>query len=128
MRFGDYAKRSFIPNYNHVIGNQYYINAITKIKHLIPNALFYVFSNDVRRAKALVKDINNCTFVNENKMLSDIEEFKIMELCPNHIISNSTFSWWAAWLNDHNGITIAPNIFFGNKYIIPEEWIKVQTE
>lgn len=55
-----------------------------------------------------------------------------MSLCNNNIISNSSFSWWGAWLNtNENKIVIGPKIWFGpaitfvSKDIIPETWIKI---
>ena len=57
----------------------------------------------------------------------------LMKLCDHNIIANSTFSWWAAWLNNNpEKIVIAPNNWFGNAYLhqntidlIPDAWIKI---
>jgi len=60
-----------------------------------------------------------------------------MSLCSKHIICNSTFGWWGAWLGemafpDKERIIVAPNLWFGpahakynSKDIIPERWIKI---
>jgi hypothetical protein len=56
----------------------------------------------------------------------------MMSLCNHNIISNSTFSWWGAWLNNNqNKKVIAPSLWFGELIkhpttdIIPKEWIKL---
>ena len=128
MRLGDYVKKSIVSNYNQIIAPQYYLNAMKDILKINPDAKFYVFSNDPKKAKKILDDKVNFELVNDDRTLSDMEEFKVMSACANHIVSNSTFSWWAAWLNDGNGKTFAPDIFFGNRYIIPDSWIKVSIE
>lgn len=59
----------------------------------------------------------------------DYEDLELMRLCTHHIISNSTFGWWAAWLSKHEkeSVTIAPKKWttkpFDTKDLIPERWI-----
>ncbi len=64
---------------------------------------------------------------------SDIQDLEQMSCCTDHIISNSSFSWWGAWLDrDPQKRVIAPGIWFGpkaahlsTKDIIPPSWIKI---
>jgi hypothetical protein len=53
---------------------------------------------------------------------------QLMSLCRHHVIANSSFSWWGAWLNSNpEKIVIAPRKWFANgtniKDLIPEGWI-----
>jgi hypothetical protein len=97
-----------------------------RIKNEIDSPKFFIFSNNIKKAMELLDDRYDVVFVNSDRYYSDVEEFSIMSQCSNHIISNSTFSWWAAWLgNNDNSIKIAPDVFFGNKSIVPKSWIKV---
>jgi len=88
----------------------------------------FVFSDDIEWCR------QNLTFRNMIFMtgLTDIEDMWVMSLCKNNIISNSSFSWWAAWLNKNvNKVVIAPMNWFGGHIninssdIVPKEWIKI---
>lgn len=50
-----------------------------------------------------------------NNSLRDVAELYLMSTCKHHILANSSFSWWGAWLSDHKGITIAPSKWLNNK-------------
>ena len=59
-------------------------------------------------------------------------DLKLLSLCDNNIIANSSFSWWGAWLNtSENKKVVAPKSWFGpdkqldDKDIIPDSWIKI---
>ena len=126
LRLGDYAaKKKILSQYNYVISPEFYLMAMDKLRSRIDNPRFLVFSNNVTKAKEILGNKYDYTIINEDRHLSDIEEFMVMSKCRHHIISNSTFSWWAAWIND-KGYTIAPDVFFGNEAIIPEKWEKVR--
>lgn len=130
IRLGDYSdKKMRSSRYNSIIRPDYYMHAIKEMKKRKDEARFFIFSNDIERAKILLGNSVKYTIVNEDRKLSDMEEFQVMSACGNHIISNSTFSWWAAWLSkNEKGIKIAPDVFFGNAEIIPSDWIKIKTE
>jgi hypothetical protein len=88
-----------------------------------PQAGFYVFSDspkDIEWCRNNIKAKN----VEFSKAESDIWDFAAMSLCDHHIIANSTFSWWAAWLDGRPGRRVAaPKVWSP-----PEASFQIQTE
>lgn len=128
FRRGDY-----VNNANHDTNNQdYYSRAIIQIKELKGQVNFYVFSDDIEWVKNNVEFLKNANFVSSPE-IKDYEELYLMSKCKNHIIANSTFSWWGAWLNSNsNKIVIAPKKWVNGKEnetkfadIIPSGWIRL---
>lgn len=109
IRRGDY-----ITNGNYEIcSTNYFLNAIKKISNELINPEFFIFSDDLEFAKReIIINLPVHFSVNYNTDISNIEDFFNMTLCKHHIISNSTFSWWASWLN----------VYPKNIVIIPERW------
>lgn len=62
------------------------------------NLELLVFCEDIAYARDVLGEGYNATYLAEYS-LTDIEEFYLMSLCKNIVVSNSTFSWWAAYLN-----------------------------
>ena len=64
-------------------------------------------------------------FINIKTENGDIDDMMLMKNCKHIITANSTFSWWAAWLNEHeDAICIAPAKPFGVTEMIPDNWVK----
>lgn len=107
---------------------EYYKDAIEEIKSRTNVDLFLVFSDDISWCKENLKAVN-FLFVEGN---SNIEDLYLMTQCSHNIISNSSFSWWGAWLNSNKDkIIIAPDRWFNDesrsiKDLIPETWIKIK--
>lgn len=119
VRRGDYVK---IRN---TLNASYYNKAIETIKTKYRNPLFLVFSEDMDWVRRNLDVGDNCLFINEDRRLQDYEELWIMSRCKSNIISNSTFSWWGAWLNRNTDkMVIAPRKpwLSKQKNIIPREW------
>lgn len=94
IRHGDYI------NGIHVIGViplAYYETCMAEFKKTFPNVKAFVFSDDLDWARENVKLNVPTEFVEGCE--TDNEEFYLMSICNHTVIANSTFSWWAAWLN-----------------------------
>ncbi len=89
VRRGDFVNN---PNYFQ-IPITYYLNAY--YKHFGAEYNVIIFSDDIPYCKAHFRALPNVYFAD----LPDIEQLCLMSMCDNHIISNSTFSWWGAYLS-----------------------------
>lgn len=100
IRRGDYLN---VPElYGGICTESYYAKAVSLMKERVPEAVFYVFSNDPVWAKSWVKQQEN-----EKNPMVVIEgtgedtgylDLMLMSECRHYILANSSFSWWGAWL------------------------------
>lgn len=118
IRRGDYVKT------HHDLNIGYFHKAICEIKKIYATPKFLVFSDDIEWVRLYLKTEEKCVFVDEEEGLKDFEELYLMSLCKSNIISNSTFSWWGAWLNKNPDKTvISPRLWlYGQKDIVPSDW------
>lgn len=91
----------------------------------------FVFSDDIEWCMNNLK-FKNMIFMGGSTGFSNVEEMWLMSMCKNHIIANSSFSWWGAWLNSNpNKKVVAPLNWFGSHTnindsdIVPDSWIKI---
>ncbi len=116
--------------YHGVLPSSYYHAAISLIKERVPGAILYFFSDDIEWVKQNLNPTGDSVFVSETTK-SAIEDFFLMSSCRHNIIANSSFSWWAAWLNSSGQkIVIAPSKWFARPEIntsdlIPKDWIRL---
>lgn len=109
FRFGDYTNN---PYYAQLTKVNYYQLAF---KYCGNNFLFVVFSDDKNSADNFMRSVNmvNYIIISTN---SEIEDFSLMSMCEHNIIANSSFSWWASYLNKNNNKRIiAPKDWFGEQ-------------
>jgi hypothetical protein len=123
IRRGDYLK---FPNHHPTQSLDYYLSGMNILKEYTD--VFLIFSDDIEWCKANIKG-DDIIYIEDEK---DYIEIYLMSLCNNNIISNSSFSWWGAWLNENeNKKIIGPKLWFGNAIqfisddIIPDDWIKL---
>ena len=105
----------------------YFQMAVDIMEQERPGCEYYVFTNDIEQAKSRLEKLGVAyKLVSELGEFSDIDEFFLISACQNQIISNSTFSRWAAILNDNpNKLVIAPTHGEKDYEEYPEEWIKL---
>jgi len=130
VRRGDYLNDRW-KNILGVIQNSvYYNNAVSYIIGEVTNPSYFVFSDDIKWAKVNLK-LENCIFVDHNKGRNSYVDMYLMSICKHNIIANSTFSWWAAWLNrNKNKIILIPEHWILDKEcegMYPQGWIRIKT-
>jgi len=135
VRRGDYIEDPRINKFHGVCSPDYYkeaINIIIDKSEEKMNPELYLFSDDPDWVK---NNFNTCGLPS---FVVDIEDHKkkpyhdmhLMSLCQHHIIANSSFSWWGAWLSSKNGIVVAPKRWFADEKMKSynpsvESWITI---
>lgn len=122
VRLGDYLRH---PGSHNNLPISYFLNGINLLDSSFP---YIVFSDDIEMCKQNFKG-NQFIFMENNK---DYIDLFLMKEGQNYIISNSSFSWWGAWLNSNAKRVIAPSQWFGpalsqhnTNDIIPNRWEKI---
>jgi hypothetical protein len=110
VRRTDYVRN---PNLFDPTSTDYYEKAISRIDR---DATFLFFSDDIAWCKERFRD-RRFVFI---EGLTDFADMLLMSRCKAHIVANSSFSWWGAWLDANpNKIVIAPAKWFAGKYADP---------
>ena len=109
IRRGDYLNPGTVENHGGICTDAYYKRAMEYMLEKKPEAEFYLFSNDIEWVKK--QDFGEKSHVVEIEEESgDVAELFLMSRCQNHILANSSFSWWSAWINDRDDkVIIAPS-------------------
>lgn len=131
IRRGDYVANRATNKVHGFVGVAYYKEAMRRIDKEVSDSWFFVFSDDLPWAKSNLGLVDNVTFVDHNAGVSSYEDMRLMSLCRHHIIANSSFSWWAAWLGYHPVKRVLyPGNWFATEEkdissLCPPEWIRV---
>lgn len=121
IRRTDYVRKEG----NATLQFRFYEEALNRLKKELGDFQLFVFTDD----KEFVKEnfhLHNYILI-EN--VSDLEEFELMKGCAHHIVANSTFSWWAAYLGENKGgIVYAPCTGIWSEEFYPKEWNLIYTD
>ena len=94
----------------------YYLQAITEIRQQRGDIPVHVFSDDPVYSMYLLRNFPNVHLTSNGDLDNPLRDFVLLSACTHHIIANSTFSWWAAWLAETpDSIIYAPQ-----PWIIPD--------
>ncbi|WP_338874062.1 alpha-1,2-fucosyltransferase [Spirosoma sp. SC4-14] len=132
IRRGDYVSHPDFSQSFGFIGLDYYKAAIAQLTAQFSKATFFVFSDDPDWVQQNLKLDYPHDFVVNTGADADLADLQLMSFCHHHIIANSSFSWWGAWLNPkQDKIVVAPARWFKNKPnwdtkdLIPANWIRL---
>lgn len=134
VRRGDYVTHPIYSKKLGALSLKYYLDAISLLKEKVSgNLTFYIVSDDIEWCKFNFENVNeNIVFVEQEKnKLGFLSDLWLLHICQHAIISNSTFSWWGAWLGETaESVIIAPKKWsispeFTPESIVPERWSKI---
>ena len=128
IRRGDFAENKVINSIHGLCDISYYKRAISHINLKMENVFFFIFSDDINWAKKEIGITSNVVYVDHNIGKESYWDMRLMSYCKHNIIANSSFSWWAGWLNENQSkIVCAPEKWFNNENmdtsdLIPRSW------
>lgn len=128
VRRGDYVTNPTANAYHGTCEPAWYAAAKVRLEESLAGARYIVFSDDVAWARANLPDFAEARFVEPAADGRDECDMHLMSLCRHHIIANSSFSWWGAWLDPRpDKRVIAPARWFAGaahdtRDLIPTAW------
>jgi hypothetical protein len=128
-RRGDYVTNPIAAKFHGTCPPEYYAESIRRLKDSFGKLDIFVFSDDpdwVRDESGLSG--NFCLI--DSRQSSAAEDIWLMSLCKHHVIANSSFSWWGAWLAPKEGMNFAPATWFLNpgadsSSLVPSRWHRI---
>lgn len=110
IRRGDYVSEAANAETFATLGTDHYNRALSLIARSVPRARVFVVTDDIPAARTTLQEWPNATFAEGTTHFDDMH---LISACRHHIIANSTFSWWGAYLDPRpDGMTIAPKQWF----------------
>lgn len=131
VRRGDYVSNPVAAAYHGTCSPQWYVQAMARMETLVESPAFFVFSDDTEWARANLAAPAGTEFIDPQGDGRDFEDLHLMASCRHHIIANSSFSWWGAWLNPvPDKQVIAPAQWFAGaghdtRDLLPSAWIRL---
>ncbi|MDD2340087.1 MAG: alpha-1,2-fucosyltransferase [Methanosarcina sp.] len=116
IRRGDYVSNPTTNQVHGFLGLEYYQKALNLMLEKIDNPHFFVFSDDPEWGERNIKIDAPITYIKHNDA-KNYEDIRLMNTCKHHIIANSSFSWWGAWLSKNKDKVV----------IAPKKWFNVDT-
>jgi hypothetical protein len=126
VRRGDYVSSAEANAFHGTCGVDYYHEAISFIAKTVDSPLIFVFSDDPEWCRANLAFRFPTHYLQPDAAAAN--DMWLMSRCSHHVIANSSFSWWGAWLNERDGnTTVAPKEWFRGRDskqlgVVPARW------
>ncbi len=128
IRRGDFADKKNLELHG-IIPLSFYEKAVEHIIQKTGEAHVYIFSDDIAWVQNNWQGNNATTYVSDQITHNAAEDFYLLTQCRHNVIANSTFSWWAAYLNNYpDKIVVAPRKWYkvavyNSKDVYPPAWV-----
>jgi hypothetical protein len=129
VRRGDYINDAKTKRYHGICDENYYVKALEYVMLKTGKGIrIFIFSDDINWVRDNMHLSYPIIYVSSPRIM-DHEEMILMSLCEHHIIANSSFSWWGAWLGQNRDkIVVAPTQWTSSKTsteldVLPAGWI-----
>ena len=123
VRRGDYASSKTSNALHGCLPFNYYISAIKKMRITHKHCKFFIFSDDIKWCKYNLSFINSDVIIVEGNDNSNAwQDLILMSYCKHHILANSSFSWWGAWIADQRYQTDERTV------LTPKNWFVTEAE
>lgn len=115
FRYGDYVNNE---NFHCLLKGEYYVNALEHIlmNDTVDTVTYICEDHDLERVESIIKLLktHNPTVIFQRcKTIEDQDEMLLFSLCKHHVLANSTFGWWGAYLSCLTGTVCYPSTWFG---------------
>jgi len=131
VRRGDYVSHPRASRARSVCTPSYYQRCVAYIAERLGHPHLFVFSDDPDWVAANLRFEYPTTLVSTVPARPDHTDLRLMSACRHHVIANSSFSWWGAWLNPyHDQLVLAPRRWMNDarvddRDVVPARWIRV---
>ncbi len=133
VRRGDYVSNLHTNRVHGLCSLEYYQKSAAYVANRTEKVHFIVFSDDQPWVKRYLELSYPVTFLEGNQGQDSYKDMRLMSLCQHHIVANSSFSWWGAWLNPSpNKIVVAPDRWLARERDasesadrIPAGWVRM---
>lgn len=130
VRRGDYVSSASTAAYHGVCTLDYYDRALEYLSERVVNPTLFVFSDDPDWAKSNLRYRFPAYYIDHNTAGEAFQDLRLMSACQHHVLANSSFSWWGAWLSRSvDGLVIAPRRWYAvdrsTADLLPSRWIVI---
>ncbi len=129
VRMGDYLEQEYADLYGDICTKDYYFNAMELLTSKDNISKFYVFSDEIDKAKEMFGKDQRIEYVKGSETAPAYFDMFRISKCKHQIIANSSYSWWAAWLNKNTDkIVVAPRVwtrYESGQDVIPRDWTRL---
>lgn len=131
VRRGDYVRKPEAERLHGVCEADYYMKCMEIVRGQLQKPHFFVFTDEPAWARANLPADGSVTFVDWDNPRPGPTDLELMRRCRHHVIANSSFSWWGAWLGTRPGnLVLAPELWFNEPEmdtsdLLPASWERV---